>query len=273
MHLYEYSRGRTPLIVSMPHIGSFVPEDIRVRFSAAGRMVADTDWDLDHLYDFVTDLGTHLIKANYSRYVIDLNRDPDNRPLYPGINHPGLVPTHSFEDVPLYHQGLEPGPDQVAIRLDRYWIPYHDRLAAMLRGVKQEHGIAVLFDCHSIASIVPRYFVGRIPDLNLGTADGTSCELGLCNTLADVLGREKSLTLAVDGIFKGGYITRHYGHPANGIHAFQLEISRAAYMKECAAAPVFDPHKAKLLRPLLREMLDAASTWAVRKLHEARANT
>ena len=272
MLAYEYSRGRSPLVVSMPHIGSFVPEDIRGRLSAAGRMVADTDWDLDHLYDFVADLGVHLIKANYSRYVVDLNRDPENRPLYPGMNHPGLVPTHSFEDVPLYRQGAEPTTEQMAVRRNLYWIPYHDRLSAMLRDVKREHGIAVLFDCHSIASIVPRYVDGRIPDLNLGTADGTSCDLDLRDTLADALRRKNDLTLAVDGIFKGGYITRHYGRPDDGIHAFQLEMSRATYMME-DPAPVFDPQKAARLRPILRGMLDAARAWAVKKLDAARINT
>jgi N-formylglutamate deformylase len=256
----------------MPHIGSFIPEEIRSDLSAAGRMVADTDWDLDRLYDFVTDLGAHLIKANYSRYVIDLNRDPANRPLYSGMNHPGLVPTHSFEDVPLYREGAEPCADQIAVRRNLYWVPYHDRLSVVLNDVKKEHGIAVLFDCHSIASIVPRYVDGRIPDLNLGTADGTSCDSTLRDTLAAVLRRQNDLTVAVDDVFKGGYITRHYGRPAEGIHAFQLEMSRAAYMNETPAA-VFDSSKAERLRPLLREMLQSASAWAANKSKATRAAT
>ena len=271
MLVYEYSRGSTPLVVSMPHIGSFIPEEIRGELSAAGRMVADTDWDLDRLYDCVTGLGAHLIKANYSRYVIDLNRDPANRPLYPGMNHPGLVPTHSFEDVPLYREGAEPTAEQISLRRNLYWVPYHDRLSVVLSDVKKEFGIAVLFDCHSIASIVPRYVEGRIPDLNLGTADGTSCDSDLRDTLAAALRRQNDLTLAVDGVFKGGYITRHYGRPAEGVHAFQLEMSRAAYMNE-NPSPVFDLRKAEHLRPLLRAMLQAASDWAVKKSKTARTS-
>ena len=262
MHLFEASYGTAPLVVSMPHIGSFLAPELIGRLSATGRMVPDTDWDLDRLYDFLTELGTTVIRANYSRYVIDLNRDPDNRPLYPGMNmnHPGLVPTHSFDDVPLYRPGEEPDAAETALRRDRYWRPYHDRLSAILDDLVARHGQAVLFDCHSIRSLVPRYQAERIPDLNLGTADGTSCDLGLRDALGTALKGETRYSTAIDGIFKGGYITRHYGRPGDGIHAFQLELSWATYMQE-SPTPVYDLGKAALVKPVLREMVSAALDW------------
>ena len=247
----------------MPHVGSALPDALISRLSATGRMVPDTDWDLERLYGFLPGLGATVIRANYSRYVIDLNRDPEDRPLYPGMNmnHPGLVPTFSFDDVPLYHEGEAPEDAEIGERRTHYWYPYHDRLSAILDETRARHGLAVLFDCHSIRSLVPRYQTGRVPDFNLGTADGTSCGAGLRDALAGALHGERRYTTAVDGIFKGGYITRHYGRPDEAIHAFQLELSWAVYMNE-HPSPVYDEMKAAAGSPLLRRIVSAAVDWA-----------
>lgn len=261
MHCYEFQSGFAPLLVSMPHIGSFIPEDIRSAMSPAGRMVSDTDWDLDLLYDFLVDQGAHVVRANYSRYVIDLNRDPDNRPLYHGIQHPGLVPTHTFDDVPLYRSGKEPTEDDVRCRRNRYWRPYHDRVGAALSEIRARHGIAVLFDCHSIKSVVPRYSADYLPDFSVGTADGTSCASDLRAAIEETMKGTRRYSLAIDGLFKGGYITRQYGRPDMGQHAFQLELSQATYMRE-GQTPIFDAALASSVRPILRRMIEGVLSWA-----------
>lgn len=260
MHGYEFRQGRSPLIVSMPHVGSYVPIEIREHMSAAGRMVAGTDWDLDILYRFLWSSDATIITSRLSRYVIDLSRDPTGKPLHPGINHPGLVPTFDFDDVPLYHPGEEPGHDEIARRRDRYWRPYHDRLAHVVEETRLQHGHAVLFDCHSIRSVVTRYMPGRIPDLNLGTADGASCSPDLRDRLAGALHAAGSYSVAVDGVFKGGFITRRYGSPQDGVHAFQLEMSQAIYMQE-QPSPVLDRSKCETLQPTLKAFVAAAESW------------
>ena len=260
MHGYEFRQGRSPLIVSMPHVGSYVPIELRDRMSAAGRMVADTDWDLDLLYRFLWLTDATIITSRLSRYVIDLNRDPEGKPLYAGMNHPSLVPTRDFDEVPLYHPGEEPDQDEIASRLDRYWRPYHGRLAGAVEENRNRHGYAVLFDCHSIRSVVTRYMPGRIPDLNLGTADGASCSPVLRERLAAILRAQDRYSVAVDDVFKGGFITRHYGRPPDGVHSFQLEMSRAVYMQE-QPSPVLDPGKCDTLEPTLKGFIAAAEAW------------
>jgi len=261
MHIYEFCQGTVPLLVSMPHIGTFIPEEIRATMSPAGRRVSDTDWDLDRLYDFLWSGEAHVICAKYSRYVIDLNRDPENRPLYAGVDHPGLVPTHAFDNIPLYHPDREPSQEDILVRRERYWRPYHDRVAAVLSNLRERYGVAILFDCHSMRSVVPRYMRGRIPDLNLGTADGASCADSLRASLAEALKLPGRYSCAIDGVFKGGYITRHYGRPSDGQHAFQLELSQATYMQE-GPTPAFDTKLALELKPTLRAMIQAAIDWA-----------
>ncbi|MBZ9726305.1 N-formylglutamate amidohydrolase [Mesorhizobium sp. CO1-1-11] len=260
MHSYEYRQGASPLVVSMPHIGSYIPIEMQQRMSAAGRMVSDTDWDLDLVYRFLWDSDATIISSRLSRYVIDLARDPTGKPLDAAIKHPGLVPTTDFDDVPLYQSEREPHPKEIALRVARYWRPYHDRLSAALSAARARHGYAVLFDCHSIRSVVTRYFPGQIPDLNLGTAGGTSCAAELRESLASALNLSGMYSVAVDGVFKGGFITRHYGSPENGIHAFQLEMSRAVYMRE-HPSPTIALEKCELLQPTLEAFVAAATNW------------
>ncbi len=252
--------GRTPLLVSLPHIGQHIPPELADAFLPHALNVEDTDWHLDQLYDFVPGLGASLIVPHHSRYVIDLNRPSDNQLMYPGVNNTELCPTRSFTGAPLYPEGRGPDAAEVARRTSRYWQPYHDALRGELDRLKREHGYAILLDGHSIKSELPWLFPGRLPDLNLGTANGSSCAPALRDALAAVLASQTRYTHVVDGRFKGGYITRHYGQPGEGIHAVQLEKCWSCYMSE---SPPYnwDAARAAPLRPVLREFVQSALTW------------
>ena len=263
MEAYRFTEGRRPLLVSMPHVGTEVPEEIRARLTEAARPLPDTDWHVDRLYDFLEELGASVIAANYSRTVIDLNRPPDGKPLYPGASETELCPTSTFAREPIYREGQEPDAAEVAERRARYWQPYHDRLAQTLEALRQRHGRVLLWDAHSIASRVPRFFEGRLPDLNLGSAGGTSADPALIERQRDVLEAAvaEGFTMAVDGRFKGGHITRRYGRPEAGVHALQLELSQITYMDE--APPYgFREDLARTIRPMLRRLLESALVWA-----------
>ena len=260
MDIYEFTRGTIPLVMSIPHVGEYIPPETEAQMTHAAAERSDTDWYLDRLYRDTATLGLFVLKANYSRYVIDLNRAPDNASLYPGQNVTELVPTSTFAEAPLYPAGQEPDDAEIARRLEIYWQPYHARLRKILTALKNEHGYAVLFDCHSIKSLVPRFFDGQLPDFNLGTAGGVSCAPELRAELSNVLSCDDRYTLAVDGRFKGGYITRHYGDPGDNIHAFQLELSTATYMEE--EPPVaWREDLADQVRPNLIAMLEVAANW------------
>lgn len=258
---YTYTAGNTALLMSIPHVGTVVPADIAANMTQGALGVPDTDWALDRLYDFAGELGLNVVAGNYSRYVIDLNRPPDDAPLYPGGRNTELVPTTTFDRESIYPPGLEPDAAEIGRRRTLYWEPYHVHLSSVLEQLRARHGIAILFDCHSIRSRVPRFFDGRLADHNLGTADGASCSPDLRDALRGALAEDKRYSLVVDERFKGGYITRHYGKPGAGIHAFQLELSQATY-----AAPElpfrFAETAAAELRPCLRAMLEAALQWA-----------
>ena len=260
MDIYKYTPGRIPVLMSIPHLGEYIPPEVEALMTQIALQVSDTDWYLDRLYKFSDHIGVHVLKATHSRYLIDLNRPPDNFSLYPGQNVTELVPTSTFAEEPLYPDGQEPDKAEINRRLINYWQPYHTRLQEILAILKDEFGYAVLFDCHSIKSVVPRFFDGQLPDFNLGTANGTSCSQGLRDKLTDVLSGDGRYTLAVDGRFKGGFITRHYGNPGENVHAFQLELSTATYMDE---NPVFTWREdlAERVRPTLEHMLKATANW------------
>jgi N-formylglutamate deformylase len=252
--------GSAPLLVSLPHVGTFIPEPLKPRLAARALAGEDTDWHLERLYAFARDLGASVIVPRCSRYVIDLNRPPENTPMYAGANNTELVPTRLFSGEPLYRDGQAPAPAEVAERLARYWRPYHDALAAELARLAQRHGHAVLWDGHSIRSELPWLFDGRLPDLNLGTANGASCAPSLRASLMQVLAAQERYTQVTDGRFKGGYITRHYGRPDAGVHAVQLEMCWSTYMDERPPYEV-DPWRAARLEPVLRALLQAALAW------------
>jgi N-formylglutamate deformylase len=252
MELFRFRAGDSPLLVSMPHTGTFVPEWLAPRLSAAARALPDTDWHLERLYDFLDSLGASVLVATHSRYVVDLNRPPDNANLYPGKDTTGVVPMDTFQREPLYLPGFPPSDEEAAKRIESHWRPYHAKLFTVLNEIKATHGYALLWDAHSIFSEVPRFFEGRLPDFNLGTADGKSCGPGMGEALLKSVDGHSAV---LNGRFKGGYITRRYGAPANGVHAVQLELSEATYMRE-SAPYAFREDLARKVRPQLRTLLE-----------------
>ena len=260
MPIYLLHRGHTPLLLSLPHAGTHIPEALHAALQPRALQAEDTDWFLDRLYAFATEMGASLIVPRHSRYIVDLNRPSDNRPMYAGANNTELCPTRFFTGEPLYRDGMAPTTSEVAQRVDTYWRPYHDALHDELARLKAEHGHAILFDGHSIKSQLPWLFDGRLPDLNLGTASGAACAPSLRDALADLLQAQTQFTVAVDGRFKGGHITRHYGQPAQGVHAVQLEKCWSTYMRETAPFEWDAAHAARL-QPLLRRMLQTMLDW------------
>jgi N-formylglutamate deformylase len=258
--VFTLHRGGAPLVVSMPHVGTGIPAELRGDYVPAALDVPDTDWHLDALYAFARDRGASVIVPRLSRYVIDLNRPGDDRPMYAGANNTGLCPTRSFDGEPIYRAGREPDAAEIARRRHAYWQPYHDALADELARVKSRHGHVVLFDAHSIRSELPWLFEGKLPDLNLGTASGESCAPSLRDALGGVLASQSRYTHVVDGRFKGGHITRHYGRPRAGVHAVQLEMCWSCYMRE-APPWVVDAARAGALAPVLASLVDAMLAW------------
>ena len=261
---YRYRRGTSALIVSMPHVGTFIPHGVGAALSDCAARRPDTDWHLPRLYDFLGELGATTIIATHSRYVIDVNRPPDGANLYPGRDTPRLCPIDTFHSEPLYRGGIEPGDDEVSKRLAAVWQPYHRRLAAEIERVREEHGEVVLWDAHSIVSEAPRLFEGRLPDFNLGTADNASCDPALAESLRVALSRHAGYTSVLNGRFKGGYITRKYGSPGAGVQAIQLEMAEAIYMDEVSPYG-FRADRAARVRPILRQQLQIALDWVNRR--------
>jgi N-formylglutamate deformylase len=252
--------GSTPLLIDVPHAGTYIPPDLRAAMTAEAQNVPDADWHVHLLYGFAVEQGASLMAATHARYVVDLNRDPHGTSLYPGADNTGLVPTDTFEHVPIYTDGRSATETAIAALRARYWLPYHALLLQRLDAIRARHGYAVLLDAHSIRSRLPRFFEGRLPDLNLGTADGRSCDSGLEARAFDVLALAEGFSAVCNGRFTGGYITRHYGRPQDGIHALQLEIAQACYMDEHPPWP-WNPLRAKPLQDVLRRFVDALLAW------------
>jgi N-formylglutamate deformylase len=257
---FTLQRGTTPLIISMPHVGQQIPDDVRDKFVARALQVEDTDWFLDRLYAFAADLGASLLVPNESRYVIDLNRPTDNTPMYTGVNTTELCPTRFFTGEPLYREGCDPDASEILRRVEAHWQPYHDALAGELARVRAAHGHAVLFDAHSIKSELPWLFDGTLPHLNLGTVDGRSCAPSLRQALIATMAAQQHFTHVTDGRFKGGHITRHYGRPQDGVHAVQLEMCWRAYMDE-GPPPAWSDARAAEVTPLLRRLVQRLIDW------------
>ena len=249
--VYEFVPGDTPLLLSFPHDGRQLPDSISERMTAAGRALRDTDWYIARLYEFASELGASKLVANYSRYVVDVNRPVNDEALYPGQLATGLCPTQTFAGDNIYRDGDVPA-DEVAERVETYWRPYHYRLQAALDELRAKHGYALLWDAHSIESRVPRLFDGELPALNIGTYGGRSCD-GALEAAIDGVAGSSPFSSVLNGRFQGGFITRYYGDPARRVHAVQLEIAQRVYMDETARA--FDESRAARLRDTLRHML------------------
>lgn len=255
MEIFELHRGTSPLFVSLPHDGTRLADDVAQRLAPSARRVPDTDWHVSRLYAFAREFGASVIVPRHSRYMIDLNRPPDDTSLYPGQNTTGLCPIVQFSGEPVYLPGQEPTRDEILARVERFWRPYHQALASEIARIKTTHGRVVLWEGHSIRGVVPFLFDGRLPDFNLGTANGASCSPQLQQRLFAVLEAQRGYTFVVNGRFKGGYITRHYGHPEAAVDAVQLELAQRNYMDEETFA--YDDRRAASLQKVIRALLEA----------------
>jgi N-formylglutamate deformylase len=261
MNPVEVTRGDGPVVLGMPHTGSYVPGDVLAVLNDTGRALADTDWQIDRLYNGLLP-GATIVRATFHRYVIDPNRDPSGASLYPGQNTTGLCPTTDFDGQPLYRDGCEPREAEIADRREAFHVPYHAALAAEIERVRERHGVAVLYDCHSIRSVIPFLFDGVLPDFNIGTNGGVTCDPAIERAVADVCARAKGYGAILNGRFKGGWTTRHYGKPARGVHAIQMELTQSAYLETEAAPFAYSERKGEAVRAHLREALARIDAWA-----------
>ncbi len=250
---YSYHAGSTPLLISVPHDGRLLPQSVERRMTATGRDISDTDWHVAKLYDCVRELDASLLVADYSRYVVDLNRPPDDAALYEGQISTGICPSMSFAGKNLYEDMGVVAAQEVRERVDAYWLPYHSLMESTLTALRDRYGYAILWDAHSIPSLVPRLFDGELPVLNIGTNNGDSCSASIAEQVFEIAASSDYSTV-MNARFKGGYITRHYGDPRNNVHAIQLEIAQRAYMDE--ASREYDDRKADELRDTLLPMLE-----------------
>lgn len=255
---FSFREGSIPLLVSIPHNGFRIPVEISATMTADGKSSRDTDWFLDQLYDFPELADASLLVAEFSRYVIDLNRAESNESLYPGQTTTGLIPDTCFDGAKIYASGL-PNESEVARRIETFWRPYHQQIESEMLRLSQQHGLAVLVEAHSIASRVPRLFQGQLPDFNLGTNNEATCDRGLQSAIVAILESQSAYSHVVNGRFVGGYITRHFGQPQRNWHAVQFELSQNTYMNEADLS--WNPTKAAVVQPLFQSVFAAIKNW------------
>ncbi|MTH35849.1 N-formylglutamate deformylase [Paracoccus limosus] len=254
----EVVQGDSPVILGLPHTGTWLPAHITAALNDRGRVLADTDWHIERLYDGLLP-GATTVRATFHRYVIDANRGPDDASLYPGQNTTGLVPLTDFDGVPIWD--TEPTEADIAARKAQFHAPYHTALAAEIARVKAKHGVAILYDCHSIRSHIPFLFEGTLPDFNIGTNSGASCAPAIeaaTQEVAAATGR----THVVNGRFKGGWTTRHYGQPQDNVHAIQMELAQSTHLASETPPFAYDEAKAEAMRAPLREILTRLAALA-----------
>ena len=253
-------RGQAPLVISFPHVGTRLPAAIADRMTPIARHLPDTDWHVDRLYTCAEDLDATVVTATHSRYVVDLNRATDERVLYTGEDTSELVPLTTFDHEEIYLPGQQPDAQAVEERIAFYWTPWHDTLSHEIMRLRERHPQIVLLDGHSIRSEVPRLFDGRLADFNVGTADGAAAHPELLERVAAPLAGQNIFSVAINGRFKGGYITRHYGRPSRGVHAIQLELSQAIYMEEDLPLRWRD-ESARSVSDIITRYVTAALDW------------
>jgi N-formylglutamate deformylase len=253
--------GTSPVVIAVPHAGTWLPDDIRARLNARGAALADTDWHVNRLYQGLLP-GAAMVVANFHRYVVDPNRPPDGASLYPGQNTTGLVANTDFDGEAIWT--APPAADEIAARVAAYHTPYHGTVQAALDAAKARHGVAILYDAHSIRSRIPFLFDGTLPDLCIGTADGASCAEALSEAALEVAAKSARYSHVLNGRFKGGWTTRHYGKPDTGVHAIQMELAQSAYLTTEAAPFAYDEDKAAKLRVVLSEILHRLEELAPR---------
>ncbi|MDC0659911.1 N-formylglutamate deformylase [Leisingera sp. SS27] len=257
--MIEVTQGASPLVLGLPHTGTDVPPEVWECLNETGRALADTDWHIHDLYSrLVEDITT--VRTPIHRYVIDVNRDPAGLSLYPGQNTTTLVPLTDFDGLPIWQEGKEPDEAEITRRRDAYHAPYHAALMAELERVKAIHGFAILYDCHSIRGDIPFLFEGRLPDFNVGTNMGETCDAAIEALTVAHCEAAEGYTSTLNGRFKGGWTTRHYGRPADGLHAIQMELAQATY---CQESPpwTYLPERAGQLRAHLTNILTDLKNW------------
>lgn len=256
------TQGAGPVILAFPHTGTEVEPAALSRLNADGRKLRDTDWHVHRLYAALLPTATK-VRATFHRYVIDANRNPSDESLYPGQNTTGLCPTTDFDGAPIYRAGEEPDAAEIARRLETCHAVYHRRLAREIARVRKRHGVAILYDCHSIRSRVPFLFEGVLPDFNIGTNGGTTCAPAIEEAVASICARAEGYTSVVNGRFKGGWTTRHYGKPEDGVHAIQMELAQSTHLASEALPFDYDTDKARRLRVHLKEILKTLNELAL----------
>lgn len=255
----EIVRGNSPLVLGLPHTGTYVPPPIAAKLNARGRALEDTDWHIHRLYDgLLPDVS--CVRATFHRYVIDANRDPSGISLYPGQNTTGLVPLTNFDGLGIWEQ--EPDSAEVERRRQAFHTPYHAALEAELNRVKAQHGFAILYDCHSIRGDIPFLFAGTLPDFNIGTNMGSTCDPALADIVVKGCAAAQDYSSVLNGRFKGGWTTRHYGRPEQGLHAIQMELAQSTYLATEAAPWSYEEPKASRLRPHLQQIFTSLADWA-----------
>ncbi|MCB5174189.1 N-formylglutamate deformylase [Microvirga lenta] len=265
------TRGDAPLLVSLPHTGTDIPAEYEQGLVSSWLARKDADWWIEHLYDFAASLGATVIRTSISRTVIDVNRDPSGVSLYPGQATTELCPTTTFDGEPLYHPGAEPDHASIEERRNHFFEPYHATLRAEVDRLRSAHPAVVVYDCHSIRSVIPRLFEGTLPHFNIGTNGGTTCDGALSEEVERIC-TTSEFSHVVNGRFKGGYITRNLGQPENGVHAVQMELACRGYMRE-PLGPVaegqwpaaYDETYAAPMRDQLVRILKACLTFAKSK--------
>ncbi len=255
----EVIRGDSPIVLGLPHTGTYVPPEVQAKLNARGRALTDTDWHIHTLYDGLLS-GATTVRATFHRYVIDANRNPSGVSLYPGQNTTTLVPLTDFDGNEIWDQ--RPSDAEIAERLTAFHTPYHAALMAELERVRAIHGIAVLYDCHSIRSTIPYLFDGVLPEMNLGTNNGTTCAPEIV-AAAHEFAASSPYSTVLNGRFKGGWTTRHYGRPAEGLHAIQMELAQSTYLTTERSPWPYDDRKADRLRRWLFDILDAVQDTAL----------
>lgn len=252
--------GNIPLVLALPHTGTHVPAEIFDRLNPRGQGLDDTDWHIDRLYDQLIP-GVSTVRATFHRYVIDANRDPAGHSLYPGQNTTGLCPVTDFDGQSIYRAGQEPDSAEIADRAARFNAPYHAALVAELARLKALHGVVILYDCHSIRADIPFLFDGTLPDFNIGTNGGTTCAPAIQKAVNEICERAAGYSSVLNGRFKGGWTTRHYGQPASGVHAIQMELAQSTYMQQSAPWS-WQAIPAKNTRTHLKTILESLNTLA-----------
>ncbi|GAB2937768.1 N-formylglutamate deformylase [Hafnia psychrotolerans] len=256
---FHFTPGSVPLLISIPHAGTHLTPQVASGLSDAALPLSDTDWHIPQLYNFARSLGASILVGQYSRFVIDLNRPSDDKPLYTTATT-GLYPDTLFDGRATFKPGMMPTDALRQQYLDQIWQPYHQKIQSELARMKQEFGYALLFDAHSIASVIPRLFDGQLPDLNLGTNSGASCSPALSEMLERICQQQTRFSHVLNGRFKGGYITRAYGQPDMNIHAVQLELTQVNYMEESEPF-AYSEAKASELQVLLKQLLGGMVDW------------